>query len=126
MPTEYTQSGGRRNLSTVKDMLHFIQENYKEKISLEDISNAGNVCKSQCCSLFHKYLRQTPVNYLISYRLEKSIELLISSDLTITEICFECGFTGASYYTETFRKHFGCSPREYRKKQQDVSHPIAF
>lgn len=103
-------------LSCTKDMIRYIQTNYKKKISLDDISLVGNVCKSKCCALFRQYLNQTPVNYLIKYRLQKSIELLSNSNLNITEISFEVGFSGTSYFIETFQKHFKCSPLEYRKK----------
>lgn len=103
-------------LSSTKDMIIYIQKNYKEKITLDDIAIAGAVCKSKCCSLFHKYLNQTPINYLIKYRLQKSIELMSISDMNITEISYDVGFSGTSYFTETFHKHFGCNPSQYRAK----------
>lgn len=109
-------AGSVRQLSAVRDMVAYIQNHYGEKISLDDIAAVGNVCKSKCCSLFRSYLNQTPINYLIQYRLEKSIELMASTDMNITEISYEVGFSGASYFSETFRRHFGCSPIKYRKE----------
>lgn len=115
-PKEKKQSfKGYRQLSILKDMIGHIQKNYKEKIILDDIAAAGKVCKSSCCSIFQKNLNQTPIGYLTDYRLKKSIDLMCSSDMTITEISYAVGFSGASYYTETFKKHFGSSPTEYRK-----------
>lgn len=107
------RSTGR--LSAVRDMVGYIQEHYAEKISLDDIAAAGHVCKSKCASLFRSYLNQTPVGYLIRYRLEKSILLMASTDMNITQISYEVGFSGASYFSETFRRHFGCSPVRYRE-----------
>lgn len=113
-------------LSALKDMIGHIQKHYKEKITLDDIAAAGKVCKSSCCSIFKSYLNQTPIAYLTDFRLQKSVDLMHSSDMTITEISYEVGFSGASYYTETFRSHFGYSPTEYRKKhiilKQAASH----
>ena len=43
------------------------------------------------------------------------MELLRSSDMTVAEICYEVGFSGPSYFTETFRKKLGCSPSAYRR-----------
>jgi AraC-like DNA-binding protein/mannose-6-phosphate isomerase-like protein (cupin superfamily) len=106
-------------LSTLKDMIGYIQQHYKEKITLDEVAAAGKVCKSNCCSIFQKYLKQTPVSYITHYRLKQSIDLMISSDMTITEISYETGFSGASYYTETFRRYFGTSPSEYRKGIQN-------
>lgn len=103
-------------LTAVRDMMEYIQKHYAEKISLDEIAAAGSVCKSKCCSLFRRYLDKTPVNYLISYRLERSIALMATTDRTISEISYEVGFSGASYFSETFRKRFGCSPVKYREK----------
>ncbi len=108
-----------RNLSVLKDMLSFIQKNYGSKITLDDIARSGNVSKSTCLVIFKKYLRDTPTNYLIGYRLKKSIKLLQNTDLSISEIAFEVGFGGISYFAETFRKNYGCSPSEYRYKQKE-------
>ncbi len=105
-----------RNLSVLKDMLLFIQKNYENKITLEDIAKAGNVSKSTCLVIFKKYLQDTPANYLIGYRLKKATDLLKETDLSITEIACEVGFSGASYFTETFKKHYKCSPSEYKNE----------
>lgn len=102
-------------LSELKAMLSYIHEYYSQKITLEDIAQAGYVSKRTCGGLFLKYLYKTPIEYLNDYRLQKSIELMKSTDKTILEICLACGFSGASYYAEVFRRSFGKSPAEYRK-----------
>lgn len=103
-----------QHLSVLKEMLRFIYKNYTEKISLLQIARAGKVGKTTCCAVFQKYTNETPIAYLTNYRLKKSIELLELTDKTVSEICFETGFSGASYFTETFRKVYGCTPTEYR------------
>ena len=103
------------DLDIIKNMVGFIQQNYTRKISLSDIAVSGAVGQSKCCKLFAKYFNQTPNVYLNRYRLNKSIELLRNTDMTITEIAVSVGFNGASYYAETFRKWLGKSPTEFRK-----------
>ncbi len=98
------------------DDLEFIQKNNANKITLDEIAKSGNVSKSTCLVIFKKYLQDTPANYLISYRLKNATNLLQKSDLTITEIAFNVGFSGASYFSETFKKIYGCSPSEYKEK----------
>ena len=105
-----------RQLATVKNMVTFIQTHYRENLSLEMIADAGNVCRSSCCALFRKYLQQTPISYVTEYRLNKSIDLLFTTDLSVTEISYEVGFHNASYYSETFRKYYRCTPTEYARK----------
>ena len=62
-----------------------------------------------------KYLSQTPITYLTKYRLNKSLDLLFSTDMQVTEISYEVGFSNASYYAETFKKYYHCTPKEYVK-----------
>ena len=87
----------------------------REKISLSDIANAGGTCKTSCCTIFKKFTNQTPNEYLTDYRLHKSIDLMQNTDMTLTEICYDVGFSGASYFSETFRKVYDMSPTEYKK-----------
>lgn len=104
-------------MSPLKKMLSYIHDNYQEKITLHDIAEAGMMCQSKCCRLFRENLRQSPVEYLQNYRIQRGIYLLEHTDMNITEIALECGFHGASYFTETFRKINGISPKEWRKLQ---------
>lgn len=122
-PSENYLKAQNAELTTIKNILGFIQQNYARKISLADIAASGMVGQSKCCKLFSKYLGQTPNIYLTQYRLEKSTELLKSTNMTVTEIALETGFGGASYYAETFRKYFNLSPTQYK---QQVMHSINF
>lgn len=106
------------DLSILKNMIGFIQQNYKMKISLSDIAASGAVGQSKCCRLFAKYIGQTPNAYLTRYRLNKSTELLKKMDSTVTEIAAAVGFGGSSYYAEAFRKWSGISPSGYRLKHK--------
>lgn len=103
------------DLSILKNMIGFIQQNYTKKVTLSDIASSGAVGQSKCCKLFTKYFNLTPNIYLTQYRLNKSMELLRDSDMNVTEIAEAVGFGGSSYYAETFRKWRGISPTEYRK-----------
>lgn len=101
-------------LTSMKAMIAYIDAHYAEKISLEDIAGAGFVSKRTCSNMFERFLYISPIKYLNEYRLKKSIELLKGTDMTITEISLACGFSGASYYAESFRRELGKSPGEYR------------
>ncbi len=105
-------------MNPLKNMISFIQEHYQERITLKDISESGMMCQSKCCRLFRDALRQSPVEYLQNYRIRKGTYLLDHTDMSITEIALECGFHGASYFTETFRKITGITPKEYRKQNR--------
>lgn len=108
-------NSNNHHLSILKTMISYIDQNYRWKISLEDIAFSGSVGKTNCCMLFKKYVNKTPNEYLTELRLRKSIELLQKTDMTVLEICYEVGFSGASYFTEVFHKYFDCTPSMYRQ-----------
>ena len=70
----------------------------------------------QCNVIFKKYLKESPIKYLLNYRLMKSTELLVENALPITEVAFEVGFSNPSYFIDAFKKAYGLTPNEYRKK----------
>lgn len=113
---EETMSDPR--MQSFKTMMHFISNNYQEQITLGDIAASGNVSKSLCNTLFHQYVGESPINYLMHFRSRKVAELLRSGNLSMSEIATRTGFGGVSYMSETFRKFFEKSPREYRKSWQ--------
>ena len=102
-------------IKSQKDMVAFVSSHYGEKITLEQIAEAGNVCRSSCCKLFKKYQGSTPIEYLNDFRIKMSMNQLKHTDRSITEIAFLCGFRHSSYYTEMFRKSTGVTPGQFRK-----------
>lgn len=100
----------------VKNMLSYIHRNYGEKITLAEISREASVSAREANRLFQKVIRQTPFEYLMLYRLEQVQKFLEKSDLSITEISYRCGFTDSTYMGKQFRKKFGETPGEYRRK----------
>lgn len=113
--------GPHTDLKAQKDMVSYIYQNYGEKITLEDIAMAGHVCRSKCCMIFRHYLRQSPIEFLNTYRLKTGCSLLLYTDKSITEIAFSCGFNHLSYFSKLFQETYGCTPGEYRKRK---AHPV--
>ena len=65
-----------------------------------------------------KYYNTTPSILISDLRLEHSVNLILTSNLSITEICYECGFENLSWFYKQFVKKFGLTPVEYRKKYE--------
>jgi len=103
-------------MKSFKSMLHFISANYKEKITLEQIAKSGNMSRSSCNNAFNRYVGESPVNYLMHLRSRKVAEYLREGSYSLTKIAELTGFNGVSYMSETFKKFFGQSPREYKKQ----------
>jgi AraC-like DNA-binding protein len=113
------ETDGLREDAALKRMLSFIRKNYAEKISLEDIARAGGVCRSKCCLLFRRTLRQSVFEYLLNFRIRRSLALLSDDGMSITDAALAAGFSGASYYGELFKRTTGMSPGEYRRRRQN-------
>lgn len=105
-----------KNIMQIKSALNYIHVHYKEAIRLKDISNSCNLSNSSCCRLFKKIVHHTPLDYLLSYRIQKSIPYLLNEGLNITEVAISVGFSSSSYYSEIFKKYMNCSPTIYKYK----------
>ena len=99
----------------LRKMLDYINEHYQEKISLEEVAASAGISSSEAGRCFQKYYGKAPIEYMIEYRLDQARRLLESSELSVKEIGFECGFYDPSYFTRIYRKHFGITPGNYRK-----------
>lgn len=107
--------GFNHSLECARKMMNFIHENYAGKIGLSDIAAAGMVGRTKCTEVFSRYLNQTPMEYLCTFRIDLAAGFLRETDDTITEIAYRVGFANSSYFTKSFRSVMGVSPREFRK-----------
>lgn len=98
----------------MRKFLHYIETNYTEEISLEELSNSANVSKSECLRCFKESLQTTPYRYLMDFRLSKAAKMLTETDWPISEVASRTGFNGQSYFGKCFKEKMGCTPRDYR------------
>lgn len=104
------------NVQIQRNMTSFIHEHFGSKIGLEDIAESGQVSKSTCIRLFHKYTGKSPIDFLNNYRLQISAEKLVTTSEQITEIAYACGFGQPSYFNRLFLKEYNMTPNQYRKQ----------
>ena len=119
MPNEAAAKPKEPDLLVQRDMVSYIYSHYSESINLDEIAAAGKVCRNKCCQIFHRYLNQSPIDFLNHYRLEVSCHLLNNTKLSIAEICTACGFNHQSYYSKIFLRTYSCSPRDFRKRTEE-------
>lgn len=81
---------------------------------VEQLTKELGVSKMKCYRLFKEFLDQAPLEILIEMRLQKAKVMLEKEDLTISEICFECGFNDPKYFSKSFKKRFEYSPSHFR------------
>ncbi|MBO4242016.1 MAG: AraC family transcriptional regulator [Clostridiales bacterium] len=110
-----SDEGTDQHMIPFKTMMHYISENYQGTVTLDEIAGSANISKSLCNIIFHKYVGESPVNYLMHFRLRKVAEYLRSSSFNMTDIAELVGFKGVSYMSESFKKYYGMTPRDYKK-----------
>jgi len=111
---------GAKNQDRILTMMSFIQENYAEKLTLEQIADAASISTRECLRCFRESIRQSPTDYLIEYRVQVAKKLLETTDLSVTEIALRCGFNSNSYFTKIFRRSCGKTPNTYRKELREL------
>jgi len=95
-------------------IISYIHQNYANHLSLQEIADAAHLSVSECNRSFKKTLHTTPYDYLIKYRIKKSVELLNATEFTITEIANRVGFNHVNHFIQSFKKHHHKTPKEYR------------
>ena len=100
----------------IYNIIDYISENLCENISLESISDALGYERHYFSSLFHKCFSMNFRNFVNLFRFEKACNLLMENDMTITQICYECGFGSIRSFNRIFKEMSGKTPGEYRKK----------
>ena len=112
---EVTEKNHDRRIETIKTTLTYIQENYKEKIYIRDLARLIGMNEQYFCRFFKKVIGRSPMEYVNEYRIKKAIHYLKESDLTVTEICLECGYNNLGNFLREFRKYTSTTPLQYRR-----------
>lgn len=100
----------------IRIMVQFIHEHYGEKISLQDIASSANISSRECNRCFQRGMGVSPVNYLTTYRVRMSAQMLLQTGNSISTISEDCGFSSSSYFGKVFQEVMNCTPKQYRKQ----------
>ncbi|SDD14660.1 AraC-type DNA-binding protein [Terribacillus halophilus] len=117
MQLEYSESEMQRS-QRMKHMLNWIHLHSDDKINLADIAKAGKLSRAECCRYFKRIVKQSPMNYVMEYRINRSLSLLQDPSSNVTEVAYQVGFNSSSYFIAKFRESIGMTPLAYKKQQQ--------
>ncbi len=96
----------------------YIDNHFKENLTLEQLAGLAHLNKYYLAHAFRREFGVSPINYLISRRIEESRFLLRETDHSISQIAQILGFSSLSYFSQSFRRLEGVSPVEYRKNRR--------
>lgn len=131
-PTKATQDGNKPHSQTVSEIIEtevskinpvieqlnaYIQDNIENNITIEDMARSCTMGIRQLQRLTKSDLNLTPIQHLTIMKLEKACEDLKNTRSTISEIAYKYNFSDPSYFSAVFKKYFGLSPAEWRKRE---------
>lgn len=108
-------NAGANRLSAV---FKYVKENYKEEIRLSTVAKLANLSTPSFCRLFKLKLNKSFLEYLNEVRISKACKLLLETDLSMSEIAYECGYKTASNFNKLFKKITAVTPKAYKKKAE--------
>ena len=88
-------------------------------ITLDEMSKIIGVSRNQLVKDCKKVYGLTPIRFLQDYRLEHARKLLETTDLEITDIAFQSGFSDSGYFSKAFRGKYGITPTEWRNSDHE-------
>jgi AraC-like DNA-binding protein len=86
--------------------------------SVPALARSAGVSPFHFLRVFRSTFGQTPHQLSMEARLMRAKQLLLETDLSVTEICFECGYESLGSFSHLFRQRVGCSPRAFRNQGQ--------
>lgn len=105
----------KNNSPCIMRAIEYIEKNYNNEISIDELCKELNINKCYFCSIFKKETGYTFINYLNSYKIKKSKELLKNPNLSLLDIALSVGFNNQSYYSTVFKKLTSQTPLEFRE-----------
>ncbi len=103
-----------RRISQIKPAIDYIEDNYDTPLTLSDVARAACLSVSRLSHLFKEQLGVTIIDYITNARIEMAKNLLIATNKSCTEVCFEVGYSNQSYFTRTFKNVAGMTPKQFR------------
>ena len=98
----------------IKEAFSFIEQNFQNDISVEDIAASCGLNRSYFGKIFHEKMGKAPQTFLISYRMTKAAELLKLTELSVADIGNAVGYPNQLRFSRAFKNVYGISPRQWR------------
>ncbi len=106
------------NTVLLGEALRYMEEHLHEEMSRDDVAQVACLSPSHFSRVVKHTFGQSFTDLLSKMRIDKARELLARTDISLIQVCLECGFSDPSYFTKVFRKYTGRTPGEYRRSRR--------
>ena len=117
--SQITASGRVRDFY-IKEALNYIEQNFQNDISVENIASFCGLNRTYFGRIFKETVGKSPQQFLLSYRMAKAAELPKLTELSISDIGNAVGYPNQLHFSRAFKNVYGVSPREWRNKNQMI------
>ncbi len=104
------------NYAVIEQIISYIRNNPTADLTLERVAAMAGFSAVYFHNCFKASTGQTLHSYVETQRIKMAADMLVSTDRTLTEIAYECGFSSQSYFSYAFKRKMGVTPREYAQK----------
>lgn len=108
-----------KNLDRIKDVIKYIEKNYAQPISIDEISSVCGFSPSHFMKFFKNIMGCSFVDYLNEYRLSMASRILVSTEDTVLSVAADCGYYNLSYFNRLFKRKYKVTPSEFRKRRPE-------
>lgn len=109
--------------TAIERVIMAMRERLHEQLSLEDLAYIAHLSPYHFSRVFHRQIGVPPGEFLAALRLDAAKRLLLTTSLSVTDICFEVGYTSLGSFTTRFTQLVGMPPRQLRQVAQDFAMP---
>ncbi len=110
----------RDKLERIRQATDYIHKNPYSRFTLDQLAQKAQLKKSYFSQLFQQVHGTSPIQYATALKLEHAKSLLVSTDLSITDVAHACGFADEYYFSRVFKKHHSLSPSAFRRQEGRV------
>ena len=103
-----------KKVHQLKNVLDFMEANYASPLTLEQLSASVHMSPKYFCRFFYNMTHRTPIDYLNYQRVEHASYQLATTDASVTEVAYNCGFNDLSYFIKTYKRYKGITPGKSR------------
>src|SRR5688572_866359 len=110
----------RSEANRLNKIFQYISDNFQRKITLSEIASVANLSAKAFCRYFKSKTRKTFYDFLLEVRVAHACNLLLEKEMTIYEVCYDCGFNNLSNFNRYFKKIMHKTPTNYKREFMNV------
>ncbi len=119
-PVYYGVKVEQAEATRLNNVFQYVSDNFQQKITLTEIASIANLSAKAFCRYFKSKTRKTFYDFLLEVRVAHACNLLLEKDMTIYEVCYDCGFNNLSNFNRYFKKIMNKTPSEYKREFQEL------